>query len=104
MQSLATEPAERLGTAPGYRSEGHLSYRQMDRPDRPIVRLEVMNRMVTKGYQKGVYERVTKGITGGVTVRGHLSAGTGSNMNAVFGSGRPTVYFSEGGDCGNARN
>jgi hypothetical protein len=32
---------------------------------RPIVRLEVMNRMVTKGYQKGVYERVTKGI--GVT-------------------------------------
>jgi len=28
---------------------------------RPIVRLEVMNRMVTKGYQKGVYERVTKG-------------------------------------------
>jgi hypothetical protein len=28
---------------------------------RPIVRLDVMNRMVTKGYQKGVYERVTKG-------------------------------------------
>ena len=27
---------------------------------RPIVRLDVMNRMVTKGYQKGVYERVTK--------------------------------------------
>jgi len=24
-----------------------------------------MNRMVTKGYQKGVYERVTKGIRGG---------------------------------------
>jgi hypothetical protein len=33
-------------------------------PTRPIVRLEVMNRMVTKGYQKGVYERVTQG-TGG---------------------------------------
>ena len=30
---------------------------------RPIVRLEVMDRMVTKGYQKGVYRRVTKGIT-----------------------------------------
>src|SRR4051812_10511149 len=29
---------------------------------RPIVRLEVMNRMVTEGYQKGVYRRVTKGI------------------------------------------
>jgi len=28
---------------------------------RPIVRLDVTNRMVTKGYQKGVYERVTKG-------------------------------------------
>jgi hypothetical protein len=24
-----------------------------------------MNRMVTKGYRKGVYERVTKGIGGG---------------------------------------
>ena len=29
---------------------------------RPIVRLDIRNRMVTKGYQKGVYERVTKGI------------------------------------------
>jgi hypothetical protein len=29
---------------------------------RPIVRLDLVNRMVTKGYQKGVYERVTKGI------------------------------------------
>jgi len=28
---------------------------------RPIVRLDLTNRMVTKGYQKGVYERVTKG-------------------------------------------
>ena len=28
-----------------------------------------MNRMVTKGYQKGVYERVTKGIMGGVPRR-----------------------------------
>jgi len=38
--------------------------RQMADRTRPIVRLEVMNRMVTKGYQKGVYERVTKGIEG----------------------------------------
>jgi hypothetical protein len=29
---------------------------------RPIVRLEGDKRMVTKGYRKGVYERVTKGI------------------------------------------
>src|SRR3954453_12963061 len=32
---------------------------------RPIVRLEVMNRMVTKGYRKGVYPRVTNGIKRG---------------------------------------
>jgi hypothetical protein len=31
---------------------------------RAIVRLDGVNRMVTKGYQKGVYERVTKGIRG----------------------------------------
>jgi len=31
---------------------------------RPIVRLDRVNRMVTKGYQKGVYERVTNGICG----------------------------------------
>jgi len=35
---------------------GHLRYRQMDERTRPIVRLEVMNRMVTKGYRKGVYK------------------------------------------------
>ena len=29
--------------------------------DRPIVRPESQNRMVTKGYQKGVYDRVTFG-------------------------------------------
>jgi len=32
---------------------------------RPIVRPDVTNRMVTEGYQKGVYERVTKGTRGG---------------------------------------
>jgi len=31
---------------------------------RAIVRLEGVNRMVTKGYQKGVYDWVTKGIRG----------------------------------------
>ena len=30
-----------------------------------IVRLEEWNRMVTKGYQKGVYKWVTLGISGG---------------------------------------
>src|ERR1043166_5934827 len=29
---------------------------------RPIVRPDSQNRMVTKGYQKGVYDRVTEGI------------------------------------------
>ena len=38
---------------------GDLAYRT-----RPIVRLEGGMRMVTKGYQKGVYEWVTKGIRG----------------------------------------
>ncbi|MGA9687945.1 MAG: hypothetical protein WBQ81_14415, partial [Candidatus Sulfotelmatobacter sp.] len=32
---------------------------------RAIVRLGGWMRMVTKGYRKGVYERVTKGIRGG---------------------------------------
>jgi hypothetical protein len=32
----------------------------------PIVRPGVTNRMVTKGYRKGVYERVTKGISGSI--------------------------------------
>jgi len=31
---------------------------------RPIVRLDIANRMVTKGYQKGVYKWVTKGTCG----------------------------------------
>jgi len=48
--------------APGITEpEGHLTYWQMAVRTRPIVRLGVMNRMVTKGYRKGVYERVTKG-------------------------------------------
>ena len=34
---------------------------------RPIVRLGVMNAMVTKGYQKGVYEWVTNGIRGAIS-------------------------------------
>jgi hypothetical protein len=35
---------------------------------KPIVRLDIGNRMVTKGYRKGVYERVTKGIRGESTL------------------------------------
>jgi hypothetical protein len=31
---------------------------------RPIVRPDVTKRMVTNGYRKGVYERVTKGTWG----------------------------------------
>ena len=37
---------------------------------RAIVRLDTQNRMVTKGYQKGVYDRVTKGITDKVGFQG----------------------------------
>ncbi len=38
--------------------------RQMAYRTRAIVRLGVMKAVVTKGYQKGVYEWVTKGIRG----------------------------------------
>jgi len=34
---------------------------------RPIVRLDVMEGMVTKGYRKGVYDRVTKGTVEEIT-------------------------------------
>ncbi len=72
-----------------------------------------MNRMVTKGYRKGVYERVSKGIVvsrplrggrgrppdsrwdGGATLR------HGSSMNVLFGRDARTVYFSEGEIVGN---
>jgi len=40
---------------PGTGPEAHLPYRQTADRTRPIVRLDVMNRMVTKGYRKGVY-------------------------------------------------
>src|ERR1700720_2319790 len=42
---------------------------------RAIVRLERWNRVVTKGYQKGVYERVTSGIRGGKGVAGAKARG-----------------------------
>lgn len=37
-------------------------YREMVFQTSVIVRLGTQNRMVTKGYQKGVYDRVTGGI------------------------------------------
>src|SRR5262249_14680167 len=43
-------------------SRGHLLHRQMADRTRPIVRPDVMEGMVTKGYRKGVYRRVTEGI------------------------------------------
>jgi hypothetical protein len=41
---------------------------------RAIVRLEVSEGMVTKGYRKGVYERVTKGITAESTAAAGIAA------------------------------
>jgi len=46
-------------------SRGQTPVLEMAGRTRAIVRLEAANRVVTKGYQKGVYERVTKGIKGG---------------------------------------
>ncbi len=45
-------------------SRGQTPVLEMAGRTRAIVRLEGWNRVVTKGYQKGVYERVTKGIKG----------------------------------------
>src|SRR5579864_1170209 len=42
--------------------DGLSRYRKMADRTRPIVRLAVTDGMVTKGYQKGVYDWVTKGI------------------------------------------
>jgi hypothetical protein len=41
-------------------------YREMVFQTSVIVRLGTQNRMVTKGYQKGVYDRVTGGTTASV--------------------------------------
>ncbi len=64
--------------------------------------------MVTKGYRKGVYERVTKGTVAAQRSAGILPAGPGasrprrwhyswrghsSNMNVLFGSEGACVYF-----------
>jgi hypothetical protein len=49
------------GVCPGT-SHGQTPVLKMAGRTRAIVRLEGWNRVVTKGYQKGVYERVTKGI------------------------------------------
>lgn len=38
-----------------------IRFRKLALWTRPIVRRGVRNRMVTKGYRKGVYERITKG-------------------------------------------
>jgi len=53
---------------------------------RPIVRLDIMNRMVTKGYQKGVYERVTKGT--GRKNRGRLNVPRHSRQKRPHSCGR----------------
>jgi hypothetical protein len=69
-----------------------------------------MNRMVTKGYQKGVYERVTKGPGRPQRSAGNLPAvprasspsaptvlrcfgASRSNMNTLFGANvRPCIF------------
>src|SRR6202022_898233 len=42
---------------------------------RPIVRRGTENRMVTKGYRKGVYERVTQGTSLAQAEKGSVGAG-----------------------------
>ncbi|SPF43578.1 hypothetical protein SBA1_50030 [Candidatus Sulfotelmatobacter kueseliae] len=55
---MVQNPPNVEGVAPGYSSGGHLTYRRVAGRTSPIVRPWVTNRMVTKGYRKGVYERL----------------------------------------------
>jgi hypothetical protein len=57
---------------PGERHVAKLLFREMAGWTRAIVRLEGGKRMVTEGYQKGVYEWVTKGIEAGNQRLEHL--------------------------------
>ncbi len=50
-----------------------------------------MNRMVTKGYQKGVYERVTKGIRGKVTLQRAQEEAPHSGCRKPYPDGMMTV-------------
>src|SRR5205085_1846015 len=56
-----TFPSETLKGRDRTSSKRHHSKKSSDKV---IVRLVTKNRMVTKGYQEGVYERVTKGTRG----------------------------------------
>jgi hypothetical protein len=51
-----------LSVLPGKTSHGQAPVLEVACWTRAIVRLGSRNRMVTKGYQQGVYERVAKGI------------------------------------------
>src|ERR1700719_4576768 len=53
-----------LGSIPGKTSAAIPDAVEMAGRTKPIVRLDMANRMVTKGYQKGVYKWVTKGTYG----------------------------------------
>jgi len=48
-----------------------------------IVRLEEWNRVVTKGYQKGVYERITLGIRVAPTLSACKTGGFAQNKDEV---------------------
>jgi len=55
---------------------------------RPIVRPDVTNRMVTNGYRKGVYERVTKGTSPAAGLCGTRFSNlyeTSPSINVLFG-------------------
>jgi hypothetical protein len=70
-----------------------LFYRQMADRTRPIVRPGVRGRMVTNGYQKGVYEWVTKGIWASGLPVAPASAGVPLNMNLLYENGDRACNF-----------
>jgi hypothetical protein len=59
VSTLARKPAHRLVYGKWTIPTRPLTYREMFFRTRVIVRLGLQNRMVTKGYRKGVYEWVT---------------------------------------------
>jgi hypothetical protein len=82
-----------LAVVPRGASRGPNSYLEMAGRTRAIVRLDGWNRMVTKGYRKGVYERVTLGNQGGEAALYRKDGGPSPNK-WVSGGGGVAVYSS----------
>src|SRR5271157_833223 len=88
---LNTKPAEREGVAPGYRFRAVISPIGGWLAGQGHCKAWVMNRMVTKGYRKGVYEWVTKGMGGRKRVPGPFTPRL-VGMCYVAGAGKQCIF------------